>query len=100
MIKSIDTSIRKLYKKKDWAMLQVYIYEHCKNFGNNSDKFLVIIDTQWWQSHQWVATNIEWLSIFNDAEYDLSKCKEYETIAFVIVGWVEIWEFMESIWIE
>jgi hypothetical protein len=100
MRNKIDATIRKLYKQKDWVMLQVYIYEHCKNFKNNADKYLVIIDTQWWQPHQWVATDIEWLSIFNDKKYELPQCKEYDSIAFVIVWWVEIWEFMESIWIE
>jgi hypothetical protein len=100
MIEKIDTSIRKLDEKKDWNMLQIYIYKHCKNRWNEWDKYLVVVGTQWWQPHQWVATDIEWLSIFNDNDYNLPKCKEYDTIAFVIVWWAEISEFMKSVWIE
>ena len=61
------------------------IYRHRKNYNNNGDKFLFVIDSH----HNEFAvrgTNVTKSEALNTCDYDLPKTLDTGQLAFVVVG--------------
>lgn len=90
-----DPKIWKLWKhcnRNHGGFLEIDIYEHCKNFGNNGDNFLVCIDTPGGQPSYLADC---WAK-YDTEDYNMGTCKEKGLIAFVVCGNAEIWDFINA----
>lgn len=69
------------------------IYKHRKNFDNNGDKYLVVLKAE--SQNFLFSSNY---ADYNSTNYDLLPGREYEkeTLAFIIVGNIEIDSFIKA----
>ncbi len=67
--------------------VDIKIYKHKKNFGNNGDKYLVVLRAE--SQNMLFSENYD---DYNTCDYDVLSGGRYEkdTMAFVVVGNIEI----------
>ena len=91
-LNEIDPKIwTKIFSYEYWWFIEMNVYKHVRNFGNNSDKFLFIITPEQEFSIPDINDNDEQITeLINLKDDNLRQLKECESLVFVVWGICEL----------
>ncbi|MFA5747527.1 MAG: hypothetical protein WC872_00265 [Candidatus Absconditabacterales bacterium] len=92
ILASIDLSIWKPYRSLEGTQLSTYVFEHCKNYGNNSDIYLIVITGSCFKLLP-ARFQTEVINKPHETVGSLRKMQDADGIIFTITGNIEVGEY-------